>query len=85
MARRILVTGGAGYIGSHTVLQLLLAGFGVVVVDNLDNSSEVAVERVTAIAGKYGKNLTFHRVPSLFSCSVHEHSALKFRFSSSDG
>ncbi|RWW29344.1 hypothetical protein GW17_00006136 [Ensete ventricosum] len=80
MARRILVTGGAGYIGSHTVLQLLLAGFGVVVVDNLDNSSEVAVERVTAIAGKYGKNLTFHRVPSLFSCSVHEHSALKFRF-----
>ncbi|CAL9071948.1 unnamed protein product [Musa acuminata var. zebrina] len=62
MARRILVTGGAGYIGSHTVLQLLLAGFGVVVVDNLDNSSEVAVERVTALAGKYGKNLTFHRI-----------------------
>ncbi|RZR86326.1 hypothetical protein BHM03_00013522 [Ensete ventricosum] len=54
MARRILVTGGAGYIGSHTVLQLLLAGFGVVVVDNLDNSSEVAVERVTAIAGNLG-------------------------------
>ncbi|CAL9095591.1 unnamed protein product [Musa acuminata var. zebrina] len=61
MARRVLVTGGAGYIGSHTVLQLLLEGFSVVVVDNLDNSSVVAVQRVAQLAGEFGKNLAFHR------------------------
>ncbi|XP_042389588.1 UDP-glucose 4-epimerase GEPI48-like [Zingiber officinale] len=62
MARRVLVTGGAGYIGSHTVLQLLREGFYVVVVDNLDNSSEVAVQRVAELAGGFGKNLAFHRI-----------------------
>ncbi|WOL17064.1 UDP-glucose 4-epimerase 1-like [Canna indica] len=62
MARRILVTGGAGYIGSHTVLQLLLAEFTVSVVDNLDNASEAAIDRVTELAGKHGKNLTFHKI-----------------------
>ncbi|CAL9085982.1 unnamed protein product [Musa acuminata var. zebrina] len=62
VARTILVTGGAGYIGSHTVLQLLKGGFRTVVVDNLDNSSEVAVERVRELAGEFGKNLAFHRV-----------------------
>jgi UDP-glucose 4-epimerase len=39
---KVLVTGGAGYIGSHTVVELLNAGRGVVVVDNLGNGSEVA-------------------------------------------
>ncbi|CAM8953237.1 unnamed protein product [Rhodiola kirilowii] len=39
MEKSILVTGGAGYIGSHTVLQLLLGGYKTMVVDNLDNSS----------------------------------------------
>ncbi|ONK59962.1 uncharacterized protein A4U43_C08F12740 [Asparagus officinalis] len=58
----ILVTGGAGYIGSHTVLQLLNAGFMVSVVDNLDNSSEIAIKRVTELAGAKGKNLTFHKI-----------------------
>lgn len=48
----ILVTGGAGYIGSHTCLELLKAGYEVVVVDNLCNSSEEAVRRVEKIAGK---------------------------------
>ncbi|MQM07243.1 hypothetical protein Taro_040081 [Colocasia esculenta] len=62
MAKNVLVTGGAGYIGSHTVLQLLLAGFKAVVVDNLDNSSEVAVQRVVELAGEAGKNLTFHQI-----------------------
>ena len=48
----ILVTGGAGYIGSHTVLELLHAGHRVVVVDNLDNSSAEALRRVERITGK---------------------------------
>ena len=48
----ILVTGGAGYIGSHTCLELLRQGYGVVVIDNLCNSSPKALERVEALAGK---------------------------------
>ena len=48
--RTILVTGGAGYIGSHTCVQLLDAGFEVVVVDNLSNSSSIAVDRVRELA-----------------------------------
>ncbi|KAB1215459.1 UDP-glucose 4-epimerase GEPI48 [Morella rubra] len=62
MAKKILVTGGAGYIGSHTVLQLLLGGFNTVVVDNLDNASPVALQRVKHLAGDFGHNLTFHKV-----------------------
>ena len=48
----ILVTGGAGYIGSHTVVELQEAGYEVVVLDNLSNSSEKSLERVEAITGK---------------------------------
>lgn len=48
----ILVAGGAGYIGSHTCVELLNAGYEVVVVDNLYNSSEKALERVEQITGK---------------------------------
>ncbi|XP_047341107.1 UDP-glucose 4-epimerase GEPI48-like [Impatiens glandulifera] len=62
MANKILVTGGAGYIGSHTVLQLLLGGYQVVVVDNLDNSSDVSIKRVQEIAGNNGSNLVFHKM-----------------------
>ena len=47
----ILVAGGAGYIGSHTCVELLERGYEVVVVDNLYNSSEVALERVQEITG----------------------------------
>lgn len=61
----ILVTGGAGYIGSHTVLQLLLGGYKTVVVDNLDNSSDVALKRVRELAAEHGSNLTFHKVSFL--------------------
>ena len=48
----ILITGGAGYIGSHTCLQLLAAGQQIIVVDNLSNSSQESLLRVTKIAGK---------------------------------
>ena len=48
----ILVTGGAGYIGSHTCIELIHAGYEVVVVDNLCNSSEKSLERVAQITGK---------------------------------
>lgn len=48
----ILVTGGAGFIGSHTVVELQNAGYDVVVLDNLSNASEAALERVEAITGK---------------------------------
>ncbi len=48
----VLVTGGAGYIGSHTVVELLNAGYDVVVVDNLSNASEEAIRRVEQITGK---------------------------------
>jgi len=48
----ILVTGGAGYIGSHTVVELQNAGYDVVVLDNLSNSSEKSLERVEEITGK---------------------------------
>ena len=48
----ILVTGGAGYIGSHTCVELQNAGYDVVVLDNLSNSSEKSLDRVKAITGK---------------------------------
>lgn len=50
--RKILVTGGAGYIGSHTAAQLLEQGFDVVVADNLSNSHPVALRQIEAVAGR---------------------------------
>ena len=58
----ILVTGGAGYIGSHTVVELLARGHAVTVVDNLCNSKEEPLRRVRALAGR---PLDFHRVDLL--------------------
>lgn len=52
MAKTILVTGGAGYIGSHTCVELLNAGFRVVVLDNLSNSKRSAIDRVREISGR---------------------------------
>jgi len=48
----ILITGGAGFIGSHTAVELLNAGYDIVIVDNYCNSSPVAIERVREITGK---------------------------------
>jgi len=65
----ILVTGGAGYIGSHTCLELLQAGYEVIVVDNLSNSKEEALYRVQQITGK---TLTFYRVDLLDKAALDE-------------
>ena len=59
---KILVTGGAGYIGSHTVLGLLEKGHQLVVVDNLDNSSEESLRRVQELSGQ---PVSFHQVDLL--------------------
>lgn len=78
---RVLVTGGAGFIGSHTCLQLLRSGHEVVVVDNLVNAHPLALQRVQKLAGR---SLTFHefdvreekRLDAVFSgqpidCVIH--------------
>ncbi len=59
---KILVTGGAGFIGSHTCVELLEAGYDVVVVDNLCNSSEKSLDRVEQITGK---KVTFYKADIL--------------------
>ncbi len=59
---KILVTGGAGYIGSHTCVELLQAGYEVLVVDNLSNSKDESLRRVQEISGK---NLAFHKIDLL--------------------
>ena len=51
----ILVTGGAGFIGSHTCVELLDAGYEVVVVDNLYNASRKSMDRIEQITGKKSK------------------------------
>lgn len=52
MAERVLVTGGAGFIGSHTCVELLAAGWDVTVIDDLSNSSPEALRRVEKLAGR---------------------------------
>jgi UDP-glucose 4-epimerase len=59
---RVLVTGGAGYIGSHTCVELLMAGYDVIVVDSLINSREESVGRIAEISGRTPR---FHKVDLL--------------------
>ena len=65
-AATILVTGGCGYIGSHTIVCLLAQGYNVVVVDDLVNSSSVSLARVVEISGlteeARQERLVFHEV-----------------------
>ena len=57
MGRRVLITGGAGFIGSHTCLVLLEQGHELVVLENFDNSSPEALRRVQELAGSTQLNL----------------------------
>ena len=52
MAETILVTGGAGYIGSHASVELIRTGYRVVIIDNLCNSFEESINRIERITGK---------------------------------
>ena len=51
MKRKILVTGGLGYIGSHTVVELINNGFEVVIIDDLSNSYESVIDNIEKITG----------------------------------
>ena len=66
---KILVTGGAGYIGSHTCVELLNNGYDVVVLDNLANSSEESIRRIKKITGK---DLSFYKCDLLDKESVRK-------------
>jgi UDP-glucose 4-epimerase len=86
----ILVTGGCGYIGSHTIVLLLQEGYNVVVVDNLINSSPVSLDRVAAIVGlsdeERNVRLVLHSIDicneadlrQIFSQSLPFHSVIHF-------
>lgn len=66
---RILVTGGAGYIGSHTCVELLENGYEVIVVDNLYNASEKSLDRIREITGK---DLTFYEADIQDAAAMHD-------------
>lgn len=67
--KNILVTGGAGYIGSHTLVELLLNGYNIVVVDNLSNSKREVINRVEKITGK---SVKFYKEDILNTQSLRE-------------
>ncbi|XP_028406296.1 UDP-glucose 4-epimerase-like isoform X2 [Dendronephthya gigantea] len=65
----ILITGGAGFIGSHTAVEVLNAGYNVVIIDNLCNSSEESIRRIRKISGK---EVIFYKVDLLDKKSLEE-------------
>ena len=71
----ILVTGGAGYIGSHACVELLNAGYEVVVVDNLYNSKEESLRRVEKITGKAVK---------FYKCDIRDAAGLEKVFAENE-
>ena len=64
MSKKILVTGGTGYIGSHTVVELINAGYDVEILDNLFNSKIEVLDKIKEITGTKPK---VHQVDLLFS------------------
>ena len=75
----VLVTGGSGFIGSHTVVELLQAGYQVVIVDDLSNASEKVLDRIDTIVGEdAAENLSFYRA------DVNDREALECIFDEND-
>ncbi len=72
---KVLLTGGAGYIGSHTCVELLNNGYDVVIADNFDNSNEKVLDRITQITGK---------MMTVFRIDVADKAALRDLFSQCD-
>lgn len=75
MKKNILVTGGTGYIGSHTAVELINAGYGVIIADNLVNSEIGVLDKIQEITGVR---------PKFFRADVRDKSALKKIFSEND-
>ena len=71
MGGKILVTGGTGYIGSHTVVQLIEVGFSVVIFDNLSNSSRSVLDRIVKLTGKH---------PTFIEGDIRDRAALQNTF-----
>ena len=82
----ILVCGGAGYIGSHTCVELVQAGYDIIVADNLYNSSEEAIRRVEQIveqnlklAGLDGRGYSPHKLRHTAATLMYQHGGVDIR------
>ena len=76
MKNRILVTGGAGYIGSHTAVELQNAGYEVIIIDDLSNSTADSIDGIERITGKR---------PSFEKLDCHDFVALEALFQKYEG
>ena len=72
---KVLLTGGTGYIGSHTAVEMLEAGYDVVIADNFDNSSPMVIDRIEEITGKR---------PKLYKLDVADNAAVEEMFAAED-